>query len=227
MGTNLDNFEEFGDPDFETRQREDSLQKDKVDSVHQPEIGEDIQAEEPVTETLIGEHSLSLDYFKSSIDFALNKILEVFEQKLMYDSTKQRQIDQLHAEVQKHQVDLIAKTNRPLVNGMISLHRDISNRLSSLQKRSVEELTPELFFRAFVEIQDDIEIILDQNGITTFSNPSEIFDPKRQQPIRKIETETKEVVGHISERLSVGFEQGDELIQKERVSVFVMTKKSD
>jgi molecular chaperone GrpE len=162
--------------------------------------------------------------FKDLLESSIGQILSAFEQKLAYDATKQKQIDNLHAELQKHRSDLIARTNRPLVNGLISLYDDVGKLSENIRKKSIEEFDQERFFKAFESIKEDIEILLDQNGVISFSEQGEKFDPKRQHAVRQVKTLDNQLVGTIAERLRLGFEQGNDLIQKERVSVYIVDK---
>jgi len=172
------------------------------------------------------EANLSARVFTEILDAGVAQILDAFERKLAYDDTKQQQIDRLHAELQKHQADLIAKTNRPLINGLIRLHDDVGKLVNNLKRRPDEELAPSRFYKAFADVQDDIEILLDQNGVVSFTEQGEILDPRRQRVVRQIQTPDEKLNGTIAERLRKGFEQADDLIQKERVSVYVADKSS-
>ncbi len=126
--------------------------------------------------------------------------------------------------MQEYRTDLIAKTNRPLVNGLIHLHDNIGKLIENLQSKATEQLEPDMFFKAITGFQDDVEILLDQNGIAAFKELGEAFQPRRQRAIKNIPTNDDKQVGKIVKQLRPGFEQGDELIQKERVSVYVLDK---
>lgn len=165
-----------------------------------------------------------LRHFEDLLKSNTAQILNAFEQKLAYDATKQKQIDSLHAELQKHRTDLIARTNRPLVNGLISLYDDVGKLSENIRKKSIEEFDQERFFKAFESIKEDIEILLDQNGVISFREQGEKFDPKRQHAVRQVKTLENQLVGTVAERLRLGFEQGNDLIQKERVSVYIVDK---
>ena len=174
-----------------------------------------------------GSEQISLSYlrhFEDLLESSTAQILNAFEQKLAYDATKQKQIDSLHAELQNHRTDLIARTNRPLVNGLICLYDDIGKLSENIRKKSVEGFDQERFFEAFDSIKEDIEILLNQNGVISFSEQGKKFDPKRQHAVRQVNTLDDQLVGTIAERLRLGFEQGNDLIQKERVSVYIVDK---
>ena len=181
------------------------------------------------TETPIQVHSEEpnnnvVQHLEQILEAGISKVLNAFEQKMAFDATKQQQIDRLHTELQEYRTDLIAKTNRPLVNGLIRLHDDIGRLIEGLKSKPTEQLEPDMFFKAIDGIQDDIEILLDQNGIAAFIEPLETFQPRRQRTLKKVSTTDDKLVGQIAERLRPGFEQGTEIIQKERVNVYVLDK---
>lgn len=74
-----------------------------------------------------------IDAIAETIKAGFLKIHDDFEHKIAYDLTKQRQIDSLHSELQQYKTNLIAKTNRPLINGMILLHDDMGSWLVSFK----------------------------------------------------------------------------------------------
>ena len=163
-------------------------------------------------------------HFEQKLESGISQILNAFEQKIAFDASKQQQIDRLHAELQEYRTDLIAKTNRPLVNGLIRLHDDIGKLIEKLKSKSTEQVEPEKLFNTIGGIQEDIEILLDQNGVMAFQEPVDTFEPKRQRALKNVLTTEKEQVGKVAERVRVGFEQGDEIIKKEMVRVFVLDK---
>ena len=145
----------------------------------------------------------------------------MFEHKLAYDVTKQQQIDSLHIELQQHRADLLEKTNRPLIKGLIRLHQDLAATAESLKKKANDSLDVSPFIKPYAEFQEDIEILLDQYDIEPFIESDDTFIAKRQQGVKNIKTQDPLLVGQIAQRLKPGFIQGEKIIQKERVSVYV------
>ncbi len=164
--------------------------------------------------------------FEKTISLGFKNILNAFNQKIAYDKTKQHQIDALHNELQQYRTDLIAKTNRPIVNGVIKLHDDIGRLIEKIES-DPDQFSTNRFIKMIGGIQEDLEILLDQNGIMAFRESGDKFAPRRQQVIRKLNTADKSLNGLIANTLRPGFEQGDELIKKERVSIYVFSETSD
>jgi len=159
------------------------------------------------------------------LEAEMSQLFKVFEQKIAFDASKQQQIDRLHTELQQYRTDLIAKTNRPLVNGLIQLYGEIGQLITRLKSKPNDQLEPALFLKTITGIQEDIEILLDQNGITAFTEEQvDTLQPRRQRAIKNLPTTDDKQVGTVAERLMPGFEQGNEIIQKERVIVYVLDK---
>lgn len=191
-----------------------------IETGHPPTIHEQEHVGQS-TEPISNQSDPATNHMEALLESGITEILNAFEQKLAYDTTKQQQIDSLHEQLQKHRSDLIARTNRPLVNGLIRLHDDVGKLVESLEKKPLDQLDPERFFKEFRGIQEDMEILLDQNGIVAFTEPVEQFEPRRQRVIKRVETSEQLLVGTIAKQLRPGFEQADDLIQKERVWVYV------
>ena len=180
-------------------------------------------------ETVVSNRESPADPFKDLADqigSGFSRVLAQFEQKVAYDATKQQQIDRLHEELQQHKMDLIAKTSRPLLNGLIRLYNDTGRTVANLKKKPPENLDPEEFFKAIHAIQEDIEILLDQHDVTPFEVSEDVFQPKKQRKAKSIPTPQHELVGKVAERLSSGFERREEIVQKEKVSVYVLSEKT-
>ncbi|MGE4182775.1 MAG: hypothetical protein AB7J34_23365 [Limisphaerales bacterium] len=156
----------------------------------------------------------------TKIDEAVARVLTAFGEKLAYDQTKQVQIDRLHEELLQYRSDLVSRAARPLAHGMIQLHDDIGKLLSALRAKPAEQLTPARFFSLLEGLQDDVEIVLGQNGIAAFREPGCQFEPRRQRALKRVSTFEAALAGTVAERIRPGFEQGVEILEKERVSTY-------
>jgi molecular chaperone GrpE (heat shock protein) len=148
-------------------------------------------------------------------------VLSALKRKHALDTFRERQIDRLHRELQEHRNDLAARIAQPLAGGLIRLHDDLGRMLDTLEGADPARLTPERFVRTVRGIRDDVEVVLSQNGIQGYREAGEEFDPRRQTALRTTPTDDPTRVGRTAERLRPGFERGDRVLQKERVSVFV------
>ena len=50
------------------------------------------------------------------------RLLDAFNQKLAFDTFKEKQIDRLHEELQGYKSDLLLKATQPLIAAIIKLH---------------------------------------------------------------------------------------------------------
>lgn len=163
----------------------------------------------------------SLDRLETSVSTGLAELLRELREKAALDRFREEQIDRLHAELQAYKNDLVSKTARQLIQGLVRLHDDLARSAAVLRQKPPEELTPETLFRQLADFQDDIELLLGQHGVELFAGVGEAFDPRRQTVARTVPTDDPGQVGHIAERVRPGFEQGETLLQKERVAVYV------
>lgn len=148
------------------------------------------------------------------------EVLREFRDKFALDRFKEDQITKLHEEVQAFRNDLVLRTVRQVLQGLIRLHDDLGKVSASIRQRSAEEMTLERFLQQLAGFQDDVELLLGQHGVERFEGSGEGFDPRRQTALRMVFTDDPAQVGRIAERLRPGFEQGESLLQKERVAVF-------
>lgn len=148
-------------------------------------------------------------------------LLQEIREKTATDRFREGQIDRLHAELQTYRNDLVSKQARLLIQGIIRLHDDLGKAVAALGQKPPAELTPEILFRQLADFQDDLELLLGQHGVEPFQAPGEELDPRRQTVARTVPTDDPGLAGRIAERVRPGFEQGETLLQKERVAVWV------
>ena len=162
----------------------------------------------------------AVERLESVFATGVSSILAEFRETFALDRFKEGQIDKLHEEVQAFRNDLVLRTVRQVLQGLIRLHDDMGKVLASLREHPTEELTSERLFQQIEGFQDDVELLLGQHGVERFEATVEEFDPRRQTALRTVPAGDPAQVGRIAERLRPGFEQGETLLQKERVAVF-------
>lgn len=155
----------------------------------------------------------------AGIDAATASLLAVFNEKLLHDAGKDRQIEVLHAELQQYKSDAIGKLMRPLYLRVTRMHNDLARIIDSVAL-APEPLSTEKAAAILSSFQGDIEDALADHGVTPYREPGSMFDPRRQTAIETVSTEDADLKGAIAERVRPGFEQGDVILEKERVKVF-------
>lgn len=199
----------------ETTDRDESAQLPPDDGVPILEPPATVMPDQP----LAG----SAKTLEDRIERGFQRVLDAFERKLAFDQHKESQIDRMHEELQRHRSSLLAQAMRPLIGGIIRTHDDASKIAQALGRKDPAELTPERIAKAFAGLCEDLELVLEQNGVTVFREHGDGFDPRRQQAVRKVSTPDVGAAGKVAERIHPGFELDGLLIQKERVSVYVMS----
>jgi molecular chaperone GrpE len=169
----------------------------------------------------------NLERLAATIAAGFAEVLGEFRDKLSLDRFKEDQITRLHEEVQTFRNDLVLRIVRQVLQGLIRLHDDMGKVLASLRERPSEELTPEQLFQQIEGFRDDVELLLGQHGVERFEAAVEEFDPRRQTALRTVPAGDPAQVGRIAERLRPGFEQGETLLQKERVAVFAASSRTN
>jgi molecular chaperone GrpE len=161
-----------------------------------------------------------VERLETIVGAGFTSILAEFRDKLALDRFKEEQITRLHEELQDYRNDLISRTARQILQGLIRFHDSLGKVSVSLRQRPVEELTPERFFHQLEGFQDDVELLLGQHEVEKFEVPGSDFDPRRQTAVRSVPTDDSTQVGRIAERVRSGFRLGETLLQKERVAVY-------
>ena len=154
----------------------------------------------------------------------IERILCALEQKQASDRFRELQVDRLHAELQQYKSDLVAGAVRPVLVSLIRLHDDMSKLLEALASGDQTNVTPERVLKFLESFREDVETALDRNGVAAFHTETQKFDAKRQRMTRSVETSVPGEVGQVAARLRPGFEQADQLLEKERVAVYVLTR---
>jgi molecular chaperone GrpE len=163
----------------------------------------------------------ALTRLETTMAAGLADILREIREKAAVDHFREEQVDRLHTELQTYKNDLVSKQARLLIQGIVRLHDDLGKTVAALRQKPPEELSPETLFRNLADFQDDLELLLGQHGVERFQTLGEELDPRRQTVARTVPTDDPGRAGRIAERVRPGFEQGETLLQKERVAVWI------
>ncbi len=159
----------------------------------------------------------------AALESKLDQLHEAFDTKLAVDEVKDRQIDTLHREVQGHRQDLLGKALRPLVSGLVRLHDNLGRSAESLANAE-QSLGADEAAKLLEEFREDVEILLEENGIGLFSEPVDTLEPRRQTVRKTLPCRDSTQVGQIARRVRPGFERDGLVLQKERVDVYVASE---
>ena len=215
-------------PDASAEESNARGERPKVDVTPSTPTG----SEQPSSDPPDGRHSIDdapragdsddrlLRRIDDTIGSAIDRVLEAFDNKLAYDASKQRQVDLLHEELQQHRTGLVARTVRPLIHAMIHHHNTIARYLTAVHERADGSMSCDEVTELLEGLQEDVEMVLAQNGVAAYRTTDSSFDPRRQRMLKKMPTDDKSRAGTIAESLRPGFELGTDILEKEGVCIY-------
>jgi len=149
------------------------------------------------------------------------RLLDAFNQKLAFDTFKEKQIDRLHEELQGYKSDLLLKAAQPLIAAIIKLHSDVGRLISGISREDPTKLTVEQIIGFFDSFRDEIVDLLAARGVEMFQTAGgDRFDARRQSSVGTVETLNSELAGRVAETAQPGFEQGATVLSKEKVKIY-------
>jgi molecular chaperone GrpE len=160
----------------------------------------------------------------AQLDQRLVGLQSVFDREIRAETTRERIVDRLHAELQDYKQDLLLKFQRPIFVDLIQLHDDLGKMMES-EPTAVADADRSLAVRGILEsIRTAIEDILYRQGVEPFQQPGEEFDPRRQRAVSTVPIEDQERNRTVATRLRPGFQAGEKLIRPELVAVYTLKK---
>jgi molecular chaperone GrpE len=153
------------------------------------------------------------------------RVQSALEERLALDRFRENQIDKLHAEVQGYKADVVSKAVRPVLQSLIRLHDDLGKVIDALRAEDEAALSPQRLLTLLEGFHEDVELALDHNGVSVFRTTTDEFDPRRQKAVRTVDAEEPAHAGRVAARVRPGFEQGDVIVEKERVAVYVLSER--
>jgi molecular chaperone GrpE len=144
-----------------------------------------------------------------------------FEREVRAETTREKVIDRLHAELQEYKQDLLLNTLRPVFIDLIQLHDDIGKLIQSQESDEGHATRLSETMRGF---QQGIEDILYRQGVEPFELDGVQFDPRRQRAASTVATDDATLAKTVASRLRKGFQAGEKLIRPEIVSVYAIKR---
>ncbi|EDL59219.1 nucleotide exchange factor GrpE [Gimesia maris] len=149
------------------------------------------------------------------------RVLTAFEKKLAYDKFKEEQISRLHDEMQEYKRGLADSLMMPLIKQLIRYLDQIPRHVEALQKKSADELGPDRLTKELNGVRDDLEMILENVGVTVFTADCSKIDRKLQLARLTVNTDNQEQHGAVIESLLPGYQFNGKIVEQERVKVSV------
>jgi len=142
----------------------------------------------------------------------LDALQSLFEREARAESSRERVVDRLHAELQEYKQDLLLKVLRPVFVDLIQLHDDIGKMAAAGADG------------AMAPVQQGIEDILYRQGVEPFAVEAAAFDPRLQRAVSTVPTDDPALNKTVAARLRKGFRAGEKVIRPEVVAVFAAKK---
>ena len=133
-----------------------------------------------------------------------------FDREIRAESTREKVVDRLHAELQDYKQGLLLSAMRPVFVDLIQLHDDVGKWGATTDSEIVRI------------VQEGIEDILYRQGVEPFRQDSDAFDARRQRAVSTVPTDDPELAKMVAERHRKGFAAGDKVIRPEIVSVYIL-----
>lgn len=161
------------------------------------------------------ENTLETNELINSLKLSITKLEEKFDKKIAEDTHKNALFDKMYDELASYKKDLYAKLVGPFINETISLIDDYERLVERIDTIDHEKL-----IKYIKGIPEDLESILDNNGVERYSDDTEKFNPKTQRVVKTIPTGDKDVDNVISERVRKGYRWNGVMLKPEMVKIF-------
>lgn len=156
------------------------------------------------------------------LSLKMETLASSFDREVRAESTREKIVDRLHAELQEYKQDLVQSLMKPIFLDLIQLHDDIGKiaaTLSTTQDGHVHD--PQIWL---ANIRQGIEDILYRQGVESFTTDQEDFDARRQRAVTTVATEDPALGRKVAARIRPGFTAGDRVIRPEVVSVYALRR---
>lgn len=183
--------------------------KNEIETV--PDNSSTEESDAPTSEEIPSESAVLLKALQESI----LKLEEKFDKKIAEDTHKNSLFDKMYEELASYKKDLYAKLVGPFVNETISLLDDYERLIERIDTIDYEKLK-----KYVMGIPDDLESILDNNGVERYTDDNEKFNPKTQRVIKTIPTGNLELENIIAERTRKGYRWNGVMLKPEMVKIY-------
>lgn len=151
----------------------------------------------------------------NSLQENLARLEEKFDKKIAEDTHKNSLFDKLYDELAKYKKDLYAKLLGPFINETIFLLDDYEKLVERIDSIDHDKLV-----KYFKGIPEDLENILDNNGVERFNDGVEKFNPKTQRVLNTIPTGEKNKDNLVAERSRKGYRWNGVMLKPEMVKIY-------
>jgi molecular chaperone GrpE len=192
--------------------------------VENNEVAENV-ATEPEPELLKEENDADIVERLASIEEDIKRTNDLFESKLLYDTSKEDVITRLHKELQTYKDDMFKKILKPVFMYMIVFADSMRTLGSNYEETPDETALLERYQKLrkeFLKIETHIDDVIYNYGIESFvSKAGDEFNPRTQQVKRDIDAASEDEHKKIVDSLIPGYTWDEQMLRKEGVSVYL------
>jgi molecular chaperone GrpE len=159
------------------------------------------------------------------VEQGFDELKALFQREIRAETTREKVVDRLHAELQEYKQDLLLGTLRPVFIDLIQLHDDIGKVAVTPAGGDGEGFAEaQRLVGLMAGFQQGIEDILYRQGVEPFHVEGDLFDPRRQRAVATVANDDPALSKTVAARLRKGFRSGERVIRPEIVSVYASRK---
>lgn len=149
----------------------------------------------------------------------MDQLTELFNEKISQSISDEKVIDRLHSELQTYKKDLYLQMLRPILLDLIRIKNSINKKMEEYDQ---EKALKKMISREEFELYDfDINEILEKNNVKSYySNPGDVFTPRQQTIVDKVDTNRKELHSKIVKSVDYGYTLNGKVLLPEKVIVY-------
>lgn len=167
-------------------------------------------------------HSEFDEEVKKTMEILLEGITglhEKFDTKIKQSESQDTMTKALYAELQEHKKGLYSSVMKPLLLEIMQLRNNILSQGNALLEKEGEEAV--ISVRTFLSYAEDIAYILELYGVDNIrSQEGDMFNPKVQKALKRVETSDEGLHKRIAKSVSEGYLYNGQAALKENVMVY-------
>lgn len=145
---------------------------------------------------------------------------EAFEDKIHFDRAREAQLDRLHAELQRHKDDLLARVQLPILRDLIAVHDDLAKLLAHWEELPAERREWPALRRSLGTFAEQMVDVLSRYGVSPYEEEDAAFNPKTQRAVRAVPTPEAALDRRVARRVRPGYRYNERPLRPEEVDVY-------
>lgn len=163
----------------------------------------------------------SLLLMKFETEEGINKLGDLFKEKLASDGVKEKAFEELYSQLESYKRNFVYAALKPFIHDMLLFYDRLSTEIEHITVEQKGDCTKLISFR------DELLEILYRNDITPVdrSSEGEKFNPEKSNAVDKFDTDDPSLDNTVKKVLRVVFKRGSSSIRPELVQVYKLVNK--